>query len=523
MINEFAEIVNDINREYGKNRNYKVDPYDISKKYGTDLKATAKYLWRSKLSKLPNNHLPNEIEITYGRHLLDIDEDSTEWYVVCTHCGKWNLVKVNIKTFPRFNCPECKIEFRYPLTSNVMVGSIILCFFLFLGAVCLMPYGSSGSNEKLQATTYLIILIFIVWGFIVNAKLTKKIELLKEETDRQYFESKFSITEYDEYLTSKEHSRVKKKSNIFKVAVSGMLLLLGIVFIYNNQSISIFDAAKGGNTSDVRNYIIKNGIKINTKDGKGNTALMIAANHGHAETVKMLIDANSDINIRNTNGETALTLAANHRMFENGYNDSVKLLIDAKCNLNIKNINGDTALTLAAGKGNESVANELLFKDCDIDIANKNGDTALMLAASVGSPGIVEMLIRLKEIAMHHNNSLQLNGINNYINAKNNRGDTALMQAISKYDTTILPSAQDFRTKTIKMLIDANSNVNIKNNNGDTAVTLAAGIRNAELVKMLIAAKCDVNIKNNKGKTPLMLVKGHADIVKLLIDAGAKE
>jgi ankyrin repeat protein len=75
-----------------------------------------------------------------------------------------------------------------------------------------------------------------------------------------------------------------------------------------------------------------------------------------------------------------------------------------------------------------------------------------------------------------------------------------------------------------ELLLAKGADVNAKDKYGNTAL-IESAYRNAGLVKALIGAGVDVNAKLPDGWTALMRAAdlGHADIVKALIAAGAKE
>ena len=93
----------------------------------------------------------------------------------------------------------------------------------------------------------------------------------------------------------------------------------------------------------------------------GNTALIMAASNGHAETTMLLVDGKADLNAYNTGGDTALIKAA-----YNGHMTSSKVLINAKCNINQLNNYGYSALLEAARWGYKNLAKNLVEAKADI-------------------------------------------------------------------------------------------------------------------------------------------------------------
>jgi ankyrin repeat protein len=51
----------------------------------------------------------------------------------------------------------------------------------------------------------------------------------------------------------------------------------------------LFKGAKEGKVEEV-NYCLNNGVNIDSKDGNGFTALMVAATRGKQEVIKVLLD-----------------------------------------------------------------------------------------------------------------------------------------------------------------------------------------------------------------------------------------
>jgi ankyrin repeat protein len=94
---------------------------------------------------------------------------------------------------------------------------------------------------------------------------------------------------------------------------------------------SFIQAAYAGQT-DVIAKMLKNGEYVDVKDLKyGATALVYAAQEGHIDTVKFLLDNHADINIVTKLGQTPLSQAAFHKHL-----DIVKLLIERGAKLDAR-------------------------------------------------------------------------------------------------------------------------------------------------------------------------------------------
>jgi uncharacterized protein len=66
-----------------------------------------------------------------------------------------------------------------------------------------------------------------------------------------------------------------------------------------------FDFARAGDTPRLHAYV-ENGVPVNLTDATGNTLLMLAAYHGHAETVDALVALGADPDRANDRGQSPL-------------------------------------------------------------------------------------------------------------------------------------------------------------------------------------------------------------------------
>lgn len=87
------------------------------------------------------------------------------------------------------------------------------------------------------------------------------------------------------------------------------------------------DLAREGRTNELLEFV-DHGLPIDVTDHDGNSLLMMATYHGHADTVTALMDRGGDINLRNARDQSPLAGA----MFK-GEDDVARLLIEAGADL----------------------------------------------------------------------------------------------------------------------------------------------------------------------------------------------
>ena len=85
-----------------------------------------------------------------------------------------------------------------------------------------------------------------------------------------------------------------------------------------------FDLARAGETERLAAYI-DHGVPVNLTDATGNTLLMLAAHHGHSETVSLLLALGADPDRTNDRGQSPLAGA-----ISKGKDDVVAALLVAQ-------------------------------------------------------------------------------------------------------------------------------------------------------------------------------------------------
>lgn len=292
------------------------------------------------------------------------------------------------------------------------------------------------------------------------------------------------------------------------------------------------------------------------------TMLMLAAEEGHIEIVRLLLDKGTKINVRDKGGATALTYAA----YENK-SGVVKLLLERGADPNLPGSHGRTALFFAACKGYVDIVKDLIAKGANVNARDEKGISILGCKhrANDRNPEVVRLL--LSQGAVPHSGLILWAAENGYLDIiqtliakgidvnyaskkKDGGGYTALMAAsknahyevakellarkadINARDdqgyTALQYAVENRRNPVALLLIDAGADVNVQNAQGYTVLMNAAEKGNAELVEKLIAKGADVNAQTGDGLTALDYARksyqsAMAKVVQLLKQAGARE
>ncbi|XP_070963800.1 ankyrin repeat and SAM domain-containing protein 1A-like isoform X1 [Oncorhynchus clarkii lewisi] len=129
-------------------------------------------------------------------------------------------------------------------------------------------------------------------------------------------------------------------------------------------------------------------LRINAKNNDNETPLHCAAQYGHTQVVRLLLEELTDPTMRNNKFETPLDLAALYGRLE-----VVKLLLTAHPNLLCCNTKKHTPLHLASRNGHLAVVEVLLAAGMDINYETEKG-SALHEAALFGKTDVVQKLLR---------------------------------------------------------------------------------------------------------------------------------
>ena len=260
-------------------------------------------------------------------------------------------------------------------------------------------------------------------------------------------------------------------------------------------------AAAAANTADDADPIIEAGL-VGTEGG-GLTALIFAAREGDLDTAKVLLDGGADINQTTNYGWTPLLTAVNNRHYA-----LAKMLLERGANPNLANRGGWTPLYIATD--NRTI---------------EGGDYPV----SKGDMDTLEFIKLLLDKGANPNAAIRENTLTRTI--------FTMQWFFEDGATPFVRAAQSSDTALMKLLLQYKADPKATTAYGDTALTACAGIgwvegvtyersakENAEAVKMLLDLGLDPNAANRDGRTPLMgaALKGRADVIQMLVDAGAK-
>ena len=187
---------------------------------------------------------------------------------------------------------------------------------------------------------------------------------------------------------------------IFALAACGFLTLLSELItsgvgksnaITEQGRSALIFAAEGGHASCVR-LLLAHGADANVKDQNGNHPLIYAAQWGHTECLEILITVGkSDLQMKNDSDETVLMFAA-----RGGHTECLRLLLGhGDTEVDCKRFDSKTALMLAARGGHAACLTLLLEAGASVNVMTADDErmSALMNAAEGGHPECVKILL----------------------------------------------------------------------------------------------------------------------------------
>jgi hypothetical protein len=182
----------------------------------------------------------------------------------------------------------------------------------------------------------------------------------------------------------------------------------------------------------------------------------------------------------------------------------VESLLASGVAADVRDESGRSPLLAAVDQNHVAIAQLLIEKGADINAQAANLDTPWLLAGARGRTAILKLMLQTGKVDY---------------TKRNRYGGNAL-----------IPACEKGFVDTVRLLLEESKiSVNHVNNLGWTALLEAVmlgdgGPRHVEIVELLIKHKADVNLADKNGATPLAHArrKGHSDIARLLLAAGAR-
>ncbi|MCJ1381040.1 hypothetical protein MMC17_004149 [Xylographa soralifera] len=259
-------------------------------------------------------------------------------------------------------------------------------------------------------------------------------------------------------------------------------------------STAAFEAVVWNRAKCLKLLLGSNKVNVNAAHGQmfRQTALMMAAEWGHEETLKELLQQSGiQVNQQDLEGKTAL-----YHAVVMGHTEIVALLLDHKdINPNLVTRNGDSALSLAAQHGDVKIIDQLLQKNADPFIMDQFGGTAILRAADAGNLDAIKVMI-----------------------AKN-----IDIRSLDKRGRSLLHGASlNGRKEVVEFLLSKGLSPNAQDENGRTPLHEASRAGQFSVVKFLLQMKiaADSLIKDKQGLTPhkLAWLHGHVSVMEVLED-----
>jgi len=244
---------------------------------------------------------------------------------------------------------------------------------------------------------------------------------------------------------------------------------------------SLQEAAGFGDVASARSYLDA-GADINAAEGStGTTPLMLAAQRGHGEVVRLLLDRGAKVNVQERSGQRATALMMASRT---GAVETVRLLIEKGASINTRDADKFTALHYAAEGGSVEAADLLIRAGADLGAKSGLYRTTPLLAAAgtEGNPEMARLLLGK--------------------GAKADDRDKDGRSAISR-------AAYGGHLEMVKVLLSGGASVDLPDSNGETPLIRAAAQGHLPVVRTLLKAGADVNHRDKAGKTALGQVNSH--------------
>ena len=253
--------------------------------------------------------------------------------------------------------------------------------------------------------------------------------------------------------------------------------------------------------------LLDEGVRASAEGPDGITPLMVAAEIGSLDAMKMLIDRKADVNARNASGSTALMWSVTDPK-------KVRLLLDHAADVNVAARSGRTALIVVSfANPSAEVVRMLLARGANVAVMDQRKVTPLNAATFGNDTATVRLLLAASADVQTADTFI---GLTPLINASGNRNLEAVKLLLAKgANVNAVSKTQDLpriQTGTVEF-------------GGFTPLLMAVPFGPPEIARTLIDAGAKVNVQDYRGFSPLMLAaatdRANPETVRLLLSHGA--
>lgn len=166
-----------------------------------------------------------------------------------------------------------------------------------------------------------------------------------------------------------------------------MSLFLSFGFVSAQEKAkSIFDIARTGTVTEVKELMKQNPDIINQTNDQGFSPLILACYRGNVEVAKFLMDNVKDINYKSQEGTALAGLSVKYNK------DLVEYILKKNANPNLADSTGSTPLFWAVKFGNKELTELLLKYKADKTIKDSQGMTPFEYALQTNNKEIINLL-----------------------------------------------------------------------------------------------------------------------------------
>jgi uncharacterized protein len=185
---------------------------------------------------------------------------------------------------------------------------------------------------------------------------------------------------------------------VFAICFAFILAIVAYPVFASGQSVNetkLHSAAANDDVVTIKD-LLSRGVNIETKDGHGRTALLIATHGNKINAAKALIEVGANVNAKDSINDSPYLYAG-----ARGHLEILRMTLAHGADLKATNRYGGTALIPASERGHVETVRTLIEAGVDVDHVNNLGWTALIEAIILGDGGsrhqqIVDLLVKTK-------------------------------------------------------------------------------------------------------------------------------